>query len=861
MNNNNLEATIGDLLALQALQEEEGQQQAFIIPSALSTKNKKPVIASRPPQTAPSLAVHNMTTHSLVSMVTAPTPSSNSPTPNTIPAFQQQHLHTLQSLLALQSPMLPQQTLPNPLLQPPITPQQQAVQSQVLQTLLQQQRLLGLLPPPNFQQVLTQQLGQAQLTKQQLMVQLKAPNQQSQGAQQQLQLQLARCNQYINLINQQLVMLSVQQQKEKAQPEGKGGGGGASPLIGRSNSLPANSKADQKFVLSNGAVLRPPFAGTTGGTPSMDVKTLPYILQDLALGSALTNATPTINPPTSRSTSRLQQLIPGESVSIATKEDQGGAVAFPVSAVPPPPSPVPPPQATIAPPQNTTTAPPQTILPFQTSAVLAYSSQGQMSLPLLLPSQPSSSFHAPVSTTTPTSAPVPSSTNIPTTYTPTSLPTAPPTTYAAPPTTSAATPTSGPPHPALLADIPEFRPGVLWQPRAQATEPAQLYAIKPSHSLPSTPLSLPEGSELKASAFADAVQSTILGGGAVGGVNRYGVGVPFPSMTTPNGTSSQTLYRQPHPASVQPIGSQVGMAKPARAARGYPPSGLGQQQQQQQQQQHQQQQYLGRPGGISMGTSNSVGSMGGGNGGGVNRASIRRSLSTSGLISSSSQAPQALPFNSGLTSSQVQQQQQAYMTAKKRGSLPQSSPAGFEPSIVQSQYGITQHQQQNLGLSDARRWGGGSPDALQAGKGWVPEAVSKSRWGKEAGWKNTFGPPSSFEDPLHQPSAPLDQYPVTNTTLGSLAVGGRTWTQDGIRMPFNGPPLSPEPTYAEWQAGKKARFPLFKSGSGGNPNPSLWLVVKNITPQVGPLWLQGRVGFIWLVPFSCCVFTIPILNC
>ena len=226
-----------------------------------------------------------------------------------------------------------------------------------------------------------------------------------------------------------------------------------------------------------------------------------------------------------------------------------------------------------------------------------------------------------------------------------------------------------------------------------------------------------------------------------------------------------------------------------------------------------------------------VGSVSGGGGGGVmNRPSIRRSLSTSGLTSTSGQTP-FNPSLSGITSSQVQ----AYTIAKKRGSLPQNSPAGLEQGIVQSQYGITQQQQHNPNLSDARRWGG-SPDTLVPGKGWVPETVSKpARWGQEAGWKNTFGPASSFEDPLHQPTTLLDQSPmVANTTLGSLAVGGRTWTQDGLKTPsFNGP-LSPEPTYAEWQAGKKARFPLFKGAGGGSGNPpSLWLVVKNITPQVG----------------------------
>lgn len=41
--------------------------------------------------------------------------------------------------------------------------------------------------------------------------------------------------------------------------------------------------------------------------------------------------------------------------------------------------------------------------------------------------------------------------------------------------------------------------------------------------------------------------------------------------------------------------------------------------------------------------------------------------------------------------------------------------------------------------------------------------------------------------------------------------------------------LSPEPTFAEWQAGKKARLSVFKMPGSA---PSQWLVIKNITTQI-----------------------------
>ena len=801
MNNNNLEATIGDLLALQALQEDESsgglqQQQPFIIPSALSAKNRKTIVSR--PQTTPTPAMLTMTTASTapaMAPAAAPLPTSTAPAP--APVQYQQQLHTFQSLLA---PLIPQQSLQNPLLQPPITPQQQAMQNQVLQTLLQQQRLLGLsplLPPPNVQQVLTQQLAQAQMTRQQLTAQLKAPAQQSTGAQQQLQLQLARCNQYINLINQQLVMFSVQQ-KEKAQQEGKGGGGGASPQIGRSNSLPARAKADVKVGVSNGTLPpRLPFTTAAGGSDAF--KTLPSAMQGLTLGTT----TPTVNPPTSRSVSRLQQLIPGpssggESPHPAAIKEEFGSIATAVSvSVPPPQTVIAPPQTVIAPPQ-TVIAPPQTVIaPPQTT-------RGQMFLPLSSPSQPLTSSFAPASVGS-ENAPTSSSSGDHSGATHTAS-------IAAAPPTPAAPPTNAPP-PALLADIPEFRPGVLWQPRAQPTEPAQLYALKAGGSLPSSPLTQPDNSEPKASAFPDTVQSSISGSSGAPRLDRYAVGMPLTSAAMFNPPTQQ--YLPPHPA-VQPIGSQVAVAKSAKA-RVYPNATA-------QQQIPQQQQYLGRPGvGMAMGSSAMVGG-----GGGGSRLNVRRSLSTSGLVSSGPTS-----FNPSLQSV-PSSQMQAYSNAKKRGSLPQNT------LIVSQSQLSAPPQHSHPGLSEGRRWGGGH-DGSAVGRNWEPETVGKSRWSsQEPGWRKPFNSIAAYDDSLQQSNTPpLEQYSVTGTTsLGSLAVGGRTWCQDGLGTSFNGP-LSPEPTYAEWQAGKRARFPLFNKNGG--TAPSLWLVVKNITPQVGVVSMSVHI--------------------
>ena len=68
-------------------------------------------------------------------------------------------------------------------------------------------------------------------------------------------------------------------------------------------------------------------------------------------------------------------------------------------------------------------------------------------------------------------------------------------------------------------------------------------------------------------------------------------------------------------------------------------------------------------------------------------------------------------------------------------------------------------------------------------------------------------------------------------TTPSLSSGSSMWGQDELgSSQTQKEVLSPEPTFAEWQAGKKARLSVFKLPSNMPTSP--WLVIRNITTQV-----------------------------
>ena len=83
---------------------------------------------------------------------------------------------------------------------------------------------------------------------------------------------------------------------------------------------------------------------------------------------------------------------------------------------------------------------------------------------------------------------------------------------------------------------------------------------------------------------------------------------------------------------------------------------------------------------------------------------------------------------------------------------------------------------------------------------------------------------SSFTSlPLQSHTSPAECY--TPTSVDSLASGRGTWSRDEA----NHGVVSSEPSFAEWQAGKRAQLSVGKFPS--NP-PSQWLIVRNLNSQV-----------------------------
>ena len=124
---------------------------------------------------------------------------------------------------------------------------------------------------------------------------------------------------------------------------------------------------------------------------------------------------------------------------------------------------------------------------------------------------------------------------------------------------------------------------------------------------------------------------------------------------------------------------------------------------------------------------------------------------------------------------------------------------------------------------------GPDPDSTKLSKdshqqGWSRSHASSSHTWVDARLNQLQHNPSSFPSlPIQSHASPAECY--TPTSVHSLASGRSTWSQDQEKRGTT----SSDPTFAEWQAGKRAQisvgqFPL-------NP-PSQWLIVRNLNSQV-----------------------------
>ena len=672
-----------------------------------------------------------------------------------------------------------------PGIQPPL-PGQQPNQAQALMQMqllqqLQQRYLFNQLqlgpmfsPMPNlqtYQQLLTQQLGQLRLMKQQLTQQAKSPTLTSQQ-QQLLTLRLGQVSQSINQINQQLVVISQisSQQKDAAKNQDGGKptqGGIGSPQIGR-NSPPIRNKGDPTLSRSMSA-------NTLGEAG----KNLPYSMQGLSLTGASPPPLPShsgVSQSSARSMSRLQSIFSGSASSdntTAMAGKEGSGIMTPSSG------------------------------PF-----------------LSLPSLPASSSNLPspqTSSGTFGQGPV---------HTPTAG-------TGLGPFSAANTVTVSSPHfptPKLFDEIQEFKPGVPWQPRAQPTEPAQIYAkptslVSPSTMGPSNSgVSFPSGRSNPPFSFSQVNQGSFTKAGTPG------TGPKFTRQKSGGSGGSGMFYGAyppPPPVGMQSFGPQSSNGNkygaqsqnrenrqpwnpPVPDSRGMP---FGQTQNRTH--------YAYRTG-QRPNTRNSSGPFGGPTG-----------------VPTPNQPPLSLSQpSSNLTASTA---------PRKQHSVPFLPPTNLPPTQYKGNSGFPPGIRAPGSKSHLGHHSFSTPDHMDNINKWGPvvEPPGKSSvWGLDSSKQHKWGS-DNHEWGMLPASSELHPHPFDPTSTNHTAssqpyqlAGSSTleslsgcWGQEGLNSPRSeANMLSPEPTFDEWQAGKKAHLSVFKLPS--NP-PSSWLILGNVTSQVG----------------------------
>ena len=338
-----------------------------------------------------------------------------------------------------------------------------------------------------------------------------------------------------------------------------------------------------------------------------------------------------------------------------------------------------------------------------------------------------------------------------------------------------------------VSDIQEFRPGVPWQPKSQATEPAQVYSKQ----------------------------------AAMPTVNSYHEGNMYGQLSGP---------QQPS------FGSNVHLMRSQSASGSWNNSGIGPQSK------------YSPNSGQGIGYENQV-----------NMRVGHNPYVHGGQCQPKPSTPHQEMINMGSS-----------WKSKGRTVVPPSSLYPTPDFQYKPGFGVRKHhrmagvpQSQYSTAADQRGWA--SPLATDAPNSsssmishtvWGPESdpVSHSedspqRWGQ--GYKHGRGtwmdarlnkphdPPSSFNSQMHcqsKSSSPHESY--TSASVDSLSSRRSTWGQDELHsLSTKQGMVSPEPTFAEWQAGKKARLSVSKFSS--NP-PSPWLIIRNKNTQVCVVMIEMK---------------------
>ena len=345
--------------------------------------------------------------------------------------------------------------------------------------------------------------------------------------------------------------------------------------------------------------------------------------------------------------------------------------------------------------------------------------------------------------------------------------------------TTTTTSTSTPFSPARsFTDIQEFRPGVPWQPRTLPTEPAQLYA-KPGTT---------QHPELRTVQIEPSFSHL--------------VGIP-PGV----GLGQQ---RRPPSLGYNPPGMCMGGGFQGHSTPSEPP--------------HNHPGWQSAHGSTSSPMANSPFSVAG------TPDSTFSSFGKRSRPQNELQPPHSthsLPFNSSGEMGQPPSRPNALFP--NTNTFPQApgppSSLSSASSDVGGRWGSSQHTYptSNSSSSGSSR----PPISLSSGSVWDSGAAGSnpSSWSSISLDNKSNGSivtPSSATEP----AVPRFTSPP-NTSTDTMTPGlSKAWEKGGLQSPSH---KSPEPTFAEWQAGKKAHLSVFKLPSYP---PSPWLCIHNINTQV-----------------------------
>lgn len=197
----------------------------------------------------------------------------------------------------------------------------------------------------------------------------------------------------------------------------------------------------------------------------------------------------------------------------------------------------------------------------------------------------------------------------------------------------------------------------------------------------------------------------------------------------------------------------------------------------------------------------------------------------------------AFPPNAATFGGRTRQQNQMKFDGTEELGPPLARPNALFPNHNTSQAPGRPSSLSSSTSSDTGRWGSsqGFPNSRSSSSSSAhpPSSLTSSVWesssaGGNPSWNlgslDTDG--QSYTTPASATVPSFTSPPNTSSDEVTSGLGG-AWDKGGFH---SSSVLSPEPSFEEWQAGKKAHLSVFKLPS--NP-PTSWLCIQNVSSQVG----------------------------